>query len=627
MKFTIVVIIFLHFWNIDISFSDIFDCNYINNKTESVELQCTYINLTGFLRNRDTEKVQSNSTQESRCYYDLFKSDSKEKNRQNVDILNPFNCGLHTYKEYFKNFTYLNHSYTPEAYLMHFIDLDDFNNMPNLLEIDFSNNKIMIIVGSIVDEEMQISVFNVSNNWLRALHEIIFARMTKLKILDLSFNSISTIEVNTFRNNKHLEVLLLHNNPLTAFDCNVFTPMKNLVTLTATLDIIDRITLDCVGCSISNSVNNTDVVEIRLPGVKSGIFFNKNNLTNWRQFSMQNSGIILKTIRLVLPSSLVVLDISSNNLNGHSVNIFERFTNLEELNLSRTNLTNLNTGLFLKQNELKLLDLSFNNLTVRNATALFEPLQNLQMLNMVGAHLQNTAEIIQSLPTTVIRLDLSHNYLGALNASTFQRFTNLQHLNLSHTHLSNFGFNTFYHQTKLRSLDISYNTLKTVDFTLFARIFRDLTELYLEGNSLTDLNTITPSIFPNMSVLTISKNQLSCSSLAQFLHQWKNLKLIANPSNQTYMSGIDCNLVSATEEISKVASNSNGKDIPTKQDIIVIHTESHVTKYSVLFLCVMCCGYLLVKSKLIPRIKDKLARNLTSQQATSTFPLIVPETI
>lgn len=100
------------------------------------------------------------------------------------------------------------------------------------------------------------------------------------------------------------------------------------------------------------------------------------------------------------------------------------------------------------------------------------------------------------------------------------------------------------------------------------------------------------------------------------MHQWKNLTIISNPSNQTHMNGIDCYLDMV---------DSNTTERTTKTDsIIVIHSESYVTKYAVLFLCVVCCGYIVMKSKLIKRIKEKLANNsftsnVTYQQTISSL--------
>lgn len=137
-------------------------------------------------------------------------------------------------------------------------------------------------------------------------------------------------------------------------------------------------------------------------------------------------------------------------------------------------------------------------------------------------------------------LDLSSNFVGQINTTTFERFNNLQYLNLSNSNLTNFDFKSFYHQRKLRVLDISYNRIKKINFTPFLSNFKDLHTLNLEGNSLSELDTMTRVNFPELSTLGISKNQFSCEYLAQFLANWQTLHLINNSSNKINVKGIDC---------------------------------------------------------------------------------------
>lgn len=127
-----------------------------------------------------------------------------------------------------------------------------------------------------------------------------------------------------------------------------------------------------------------------------------------------------------------------------------------------------------------------------------------------------------------------------MNASTLDKFVNLKKLNLSQTNLQNFDFQTFYQQRNLTNLDLSHNHLKRVDFHLFLRNFEKLSVLNLEGNNLTELDSVTRSHFPMLSLLGISRNNFTCDYLVEFLLQWPNLKLIDNPANQIHIGGVDC---------------------------------------------------------------------------------------
>lgn len=249
-------------------------------------------------------------------------------------------------------------------------------------------------------------------------------------------------------------------------------------------------------------------------------------------------------------------------------------------------------------------------------------IQNLTRLNLSGNHLQNTAQILNLLGPSIESMDLSSNFVGRLTAQTFERFENLLHLNLSRTNLSNFGFETFYHQKRLQTLDLSYNSLHKVDFTLLLRNFQNLQQMNLEGNDLVEIDSVTLANFPVLKRLGISKNNFSCHYLAKFLRQWHHLELHYNPSKQTHIDGIDCihsdrnnlpigipntpnddgNISTFIGAISDVVKRNE-----TKNESLLI--EMGILKYLVLLLCVVFCGYLIIKSKIIQNIKRKFVVN------------------
>lgn len=182
----------------------------------------------------------------------------------------------------------------------------------------------------------------------------------------------------------------------------------------------------------------------------------------------------------------------------------------------------------------------FRNNSASELVCSKENVNNLRNLNISGNQLQNTAQIIDLLGSSIEKLDISSNFVGKLDTETLKKLNNLMYLNLSHTNLSNFGFNTFYNQRKLQILDLSYNHMKKIDFTLFVRNFKTLHTLNIEGNDLIEVNTITRSRFPKLNSLGLSKNHFSCHYLANFLLQWENLTLFENPSDQTHIDGVDC---------------------------------------------------------------------------------------
>lgn len=640
MRRSIILLLLLYYFNIAMAtdnYQNIENCNYIGNRTDSVEIFCA-------LESDHNANMFNATDQENICYQNLFKNNSKFKNRLNVKLLKlSFYCiHIHSYTALsemfprvhqldisylsqwmigqvpYQQFKYLN-KLNGSGNLFEELPTQSFNNMPNLLEIDFSHNNITQLntpfaARMLIDENTQLSTIDLSHNKIRQILASDFDGLTQLTELDLSYNHIYHIDVNSFDTNAYLKVLRLNNNSLTTFDCHVFTPLKNLKLLTFTFDIISSLVLDCVGCSIDITVNNTNEIEIDLSGITT-FTLNKNSLKNLGIFTMgKNAAKNVTEIIEMLPTSLRQLDLSSNNLKDQSVNIINRFDNLEALYLRHSNLTELKPNMFLRHTSLGVLDLSNNNLIINNVTDLFAPMKNLYAFIVSNAHLDNIPEILQALPSKLMILDLSFNYVGRVNNTTFQRFTNLVSLNLSHTNLSNFGFQTFYHQTNLEYFNLSFNGLIRLNFTKFVRNFRELHTLNLEGNGLSNLSTINPIVFPSISSLAISKNGPSCQSLTTFIHQWPDKTLISNPSKRTHIHGIDCNL----EKEPQTDSIVDMILMPFKTDTIIKHAELLAIIFSVLFwiLGLMCGGYLMMKFKII-RVVIILDINRIYQRATS----------
>ncbi|XP_055296756.1 uncharacterized protein LOC129565670 [Sitodiplosis mosellana] len=234
-----------------------------------------------------------------------------------------------------------------------------------------------------------------------------------------------------------------------------------------------------------------------------------------------------------------------------------------------------------------------------------ESFERLRLLNVSGSEIENISILIEEASIHLETLDLSYQFVGELKASTFQRFINLKHLYLRQTNLTHFEFATFYHQRKLEILDISYNNLKRVDFKLFVRNFKRLASLDLEGNNLKEIDSITSTHFPELSVLVISKNDFSCEYLAKFLLQWNDLVLIDNPSGQTHMGGVDCvhttefNVNNGTKTETQVEDKDSGLLKSHLEDMSTIKTLLIV---GVIILVIICLHFVVGRFKPVNQV-------------------------
>lgn len=314
--------------------------------------------------------------------------------------------------------------------------------------------------------------------------------------IDYSFNKIDRITAHDFDNLKYLTTITLTNNSIRYLDVNAFLNLKELKYL-----------------DLSN--NSIGIIENDL--------FKNNKHLEWLR--LENNPII----RL-------------------DSGIFSLFKNVAAVNISldKVNEIEISYGTMLK-NKLKFQISDETGLIIDliDGASKFhytkENLTNLVSFNISGHQLNNTKELLKLLGPSIKYLDISSNFIGAIDGETFKNFKKLEILNLAQTNLSNFGFTTMYNQNQLLELNLSYNQLKKVNFTILAWNLRTLFKLNLEGNDLVEVDTVNGHNFPNLRYLALSKNIFSCDYLITYFQQWpRTVYTISNPSDGTHIKGIDC---------------------------------------------------------------------------------------
>lgn len=168
-------------------------------------------------------------------------------------------------------------------------------------------------------------------------------------------------------------------------------------------------------------------------------------------------------------------------------------------------------------------------------------IKNVRHFNIANSQLHDTPETIQLLGDQLEYLDVSSNYMGAINDSTLSTFTNLYYLNMSNTKITRIECNAFYRQEKLQTLDLSNNDIQYWKFNMSSATFSNLETLNLEGNRLTEIDAVNPKQCPKLQRMGINNNQFSCQYLSNYLKQWKNIELTGNKSyDKLNVRGIEC---------------------------------------------------------------------------------------
>ncbi|XP_055298619.1 toll-like receptor 3 [Sitodiplosis mosellana] len=467
----------------------------------------------------------------------------------------------------------------------------DFIKAENLMYLSASHNKMSELTSSLFLGAPNISVVDFSYNNIEKVSASAFASAILMSRLHLSHNLLRTLDKNTFATMIMLDELHLDFNQLEMIDVDLFAHNTLLARL---------------------SLNNNRLIRLECDSIKELKYLNK-------------------------------IDLSVNKL--------------EEFNT--TCISGIDLDLIIHDNQLQ-------KLTLRNVASLHAShnqirhvyiengISNLKSLKLASNNLTNITGIFEHL-NSLETLDLSYNYVGKLNISTFAKLTNLEHLNLGHTNLSNINFGTFFHQKELKSLDISYNNLNKMNFDVFLPYLKNLEQLVLDGNNLTEMEGLTNSMFPQLSVLSISNNNFNCTYLAKLLRtlKWDELGLSIDPelvhTNETHINGIACDhptndsiaynrvhndhydhqynvhkaIVAILQPSHSSNQNNNNKISYTNNDIPELHIshsdrerslEAHLLtmKYLLVFICCVCLAFVITKFVTIFRAHRKLDFHVAS---------------
>lgn len=118
--------------------------------------------------------------------------------------------------------------------------------------------------------------------------------------------------------------------------------------------------------------------------------------------------------------------------------------------------------------------------------------------------------------SSITKLDLSGNFVGTLDRTAFQKFSNLRELRLSDTMLAEFDFDVIYIPSRLNSLDISFNSLNRVSNVHLLVTFTGLHDFKATKNQLQNTRKIIQYIKPSIQNLDLSGNLIGDISATTF---------------------------------------------------------------------------------------------------------------
>lgn len=189
------------------------------------------------------------------------------------------------------------------------------------------------------------------------------------------------------------------------------------------------------------------------------------DLNNLELIDLRNNKIMIVDFELPNNRHLKVLYVQNNLIKNVGCDFFLLVKNMTSIYITWANVEVIDTSCLANQFDIvssSELEGVFNEL---NETFKFHvskfSLKNIRLLKIGQNQTKNVKEIIPSLGSFLEEMDLSGNYIGKLNYSSFKKFTTLNRLILSNTHLVDFDFEIFEYSGgwphNLNQLDISYN--------------------------------------------------------------------------------------------------------------------------------------------------------------------------
>lgn len=334
----------------------------------------------------------------------------------------------------------------------------------------------------------------------------------------------------------------------------------------------------------------TNLIELNLGyNLIKTVYLDVTNMKSIRSLFLENNEI------QHLDCGIYPQNLSKNRLEEIDLNCSLRYSNLNlnidfnhltVLKLPQSNLTNSINSIFASGNKI-------------NQIKIEENMQKLKHLKLVNNSRMNAADIYEKC-ISLETLDLSNNEIYNFSYHSLDKLDQLRYLYLNNSGLNEIGLGTFSHQQNLKVLDLSNNNLNAINFDVFLPQFNQLTELYLSGNKLKNLNGWRHSIFPRFEFFTISMNDFTCSYLGKFLHDFpKNISLTSNSTislhekNRKNIHGISCIDVSLDDDEEERKFTSNQTDsMQTIKNLLII---------LICGVCVICIAY--VGPKIFGKLK------------------------
>ena len=325
--------------------------------------------------------------------------------------------------------------------------------------------------------EHKLREIHLNNNKLNYLERDLFNSASNLNLIDLSQNRLAHIPKDTFRTLTELFMLRLDGNRISNLDMLVGALQKltNLKLNDNHILVLPFDVFDSLGL-----LRSFDLSDNHISVLPEGVFDSLHCLNHLKLGGNYISVLPIRPFEYSLSRfTLLVLDMSDNQISVLPAGVFDPLVMLVSLDLSSNYISVLPTGVF------DLVGRSSNSR--HNLRTLRLHTNNISTLHV------NVFKLLKKLHT----LDVSHNVIHNLPIDVFKALTQLKTLDLSHNAVEQIPSNLLTSQENLLTLDLSCNTITT----LYVNVFKSLRRLYVLDMSYNVLQEVLSDVFQSLTGL------------------------------------------------------------------------------------------------------------------------------
>lgn len=328
---------------------------------------------------------------------------------------------------------------------------------PSIQRLVIRQNKIRIIDSS-VQFYSELTMLDLSNNYLFNIPDRTFARQSKLQQLHLNHNKISVVSNRTFVGLGELLVLNLRGNLIDQIEPLTFTPLAKLEELN-----LGQNRINSVGLSVTGLVGLADLKILylddnRLDEVPVEDTFRPVEKLAELYIGTNSFGVV-KNGAFAILSELTLLDLRSSLLSIINTDTFAGIENIKSLNLADNHFLKIPSKALAILKRLEELSIGQNHFEALSGNA-FKGLSNLKRFELRGSlYLKRIEKTAFQTNTNLENIAIESNKaLSELEEETFSGLLYLKHLSLRNNGFERLDEGMF-SWNSLRTLDISDNPI------------------------------------------------------------------------------------------------------------------------------------------------------------------------